>query len=43
MSDAEVGNGLPGWRISYKVEHRDAYTVPAKDPRVLRIKEKRAP
>jgi predicted phage-related endonuclease len=41
MQDAEIGNGLADWRISYKVEHRNAYTVPAKDPRVLRIKDKR--
>jgi predicted phage-related endonuclease len=41
MGDAEVGNGLDGWRLTYKVEHRNAYTVPAKDPRVLRIKDKR--
>jgi len=41
MGDAEIGNGLPDWRLTYKVEHRNAYTVPAKDPRVLRIKDKR--
>jgi len=41
MGDAEIGNGLDGWRLTYKVEHRNAYTVPARDPRVLRIKDKR--
>jgi predicted phage-related endonuclease len=31
----------PGWRISWKNEHREAYTVNASDPRVLRVKEMR--
>ena len=41
MGDAEIANGLNGWRITYKVEHRTGYTVAPKDPRVLRIKDKR--
>jgi hypothetical protein len=41
MGDAERANGLGGWLLTYKVEHRNAYTVPAKDPRVLRIRDKR--
>jgi putative phage-type endonuclease len=41
MSDGEVANGLPGWRITYKVEHRDGYNVPPKDLRILRIKERK--
>jgi predicted phage-related endonuclease len=27
----------PGWTISWKNQHRDAYTAPAADFRVLRI------
>jgi hypothetical protein len=42
MGDAEVGNGLAGWRLTYKVQNRSAYTVPAKDMRVLNIRDKRA-
>jgi predicted phage-related endonuclease len=41
MGEAEQAIGLNGWRVTYKTEHRTAYTVPAKDPRVLRIKDKR--
>jgi putative phage-type endonuclease len=41
MADAERAAGLGGWLLTYKVEHRNAYTVPAKDPRVLRIRDKR--
>lgn len=41
MGDAEIGNGLPGWRITYKVQKRAGYTVPPKEPRVLLIKDKR--
>ena len=41
IGDAEVVTGLPDWRITFKTEARVAYTVPAKTPRVLRIKDKR--
>lgn len=42
IGDAEIVTGLPDWRITYKTEPRVAYSVPAKTPRVLRIKDKRA-
>jgi predicted phage-related endonuclease len=41
MQDAEVANGLNGWRITYKSTQRAAYTVPAKTLRILRITDKR--
>jgi len=41
MGDAAIVEGLPGWRITYKTQHRVAYTVPAKDMRILRILDKR--
>jgi len=42
MGDAELANGLPDWRITYKTQKRAGYTVPPKEPRVLLIKDKRA-
>jgi predicted phage-related endonuclease len=41
MGDAESANGLPDWRITYKVQERAGYTVQPKKPRVLLIKDKR--
>jgi predicted phage-related endonuclease len=41
MQDAEIGNGLADWRITYKSTQRSAYTVPAKTLRILRITDKR--
>lgn len=41
MGDAESADGLPDWRITYKVQKRAGYTVPPKEPRVLLIKDKR--
>ena len=41
MADAETANGLPDWRISYKIQKRAGYTVPPKEPRVLMIRDKR--
>jgi hypothetical protein len=41
MGDAEIANGLPDWRITYKVQKRAGYTVPPKESRVLLIKDKR--
>lgn len=43
MGEAAVAEGLPGWRITWKTQHRVAYSVPAKDLRILRIADKRAP
>ena len=43
MGDAEIANGLPDWRITYKIQKRAGYTVPPKEPRVLLIKDKRSP
>jgi len=42
LGDAEAASGLNGWRITYKTQHRSAYSVPAKDLRVLRVYDKRA-
>ena len=42
MGDAELANGLPDWRITYKTQKRAGYTVPPKEPRVLLIKDRRA-
>jgi predicted phage-related endonuclease len=41
MGEAEQATGLPGWRITYKTEHRKEYTVKARSGRVLRIYDKR--
>ena len=41
MGSAEIANGLPDWRISYRTEHRKEYTVKARSSRVLRIQDKR--
>lgn len=43
MSDAEIANGLPDWRITYKVQKRAGYTVAPRESRVLLIKDKRSP
>ena len=43
MGDAEIANGLPDWRITYKIQKRAGYTVAPKEPRVLLIKDKRSP
>jgi len=37
MRDAERVKGLPDWSITWKSQHRSAYSVPAKDIRTLRI------
>lgn len=42
MKDAERVVGIDGFSITYKNQHRDAYTIPAKDYRVLRINKKEA-
>jgi predicted phage-related endonuclease len=36
MQEASVGE-LPGWRISWKVQHKKAFTVAARDTRVLKV------
>jgi hypothetical protein len=41
MAEAEAVTGVPGWRITYKTEHRKEYIVPAKSRRVLRIYDRR--
>ena len=41
MKDAGIATGLDGWRITYKTSHVKAYTVPARDQRVLRIADQR--
>jgi predicted phage-related endonuclease len=41
MGEAASIAGLEGWRVTWKTQHRVAYTVPAKDMRVLRINDKR--
>jgi putative phage-type endonuclease len=38
LGDAEAAT-LPGWRLSWKSEHRNEYTVAASDRRVLRVKQ----
>jgi len=43
MGDAAKVEGLPGWSVTYKTQHRVAYTVPAKDLRILLIRDKRPP
>ena len=35
MREAERIVGLPGWNITWKTQHRNEYTVPAKDIRTL--------
>jgi predicted phage-related endonuclease len=42
IGDAERISGLNGWQITYRVEPRQGYTVPPKQPRILRIHDKRA-
>ena len=41
MADAESIVGLPDWRISYRNQPRKQYTVPAGNPRVLHIYDRR--
>ena len=41
MGEAEQAIGLDGWRVTYKTQHRAAYNVPARDSRVLLIRDKR--
>ena len=41
MGDAEIGNGLPDWRITFKVQNTKEYLVKARSSRVLRITDKR--
>jgi predicted phage-related endonuclease len=41
MGDAEFANGLPDWRITYKVQERKEYLVKARSPRVLLIRDQR--
>jgi putative phage-type endonuclease len=38
IGDAEAAE-LPGWRLTWKAEHRNEYTVAASDRRVLRVKQ----
>ena len=38
LGDAEVAE-LPGWRLTWRLEHRNAYQVEASDRRVLRVKQ----
>jgi len=38
LGDAEVAE-LPGWRLTWKLEERKAYTVEASERRVLRVKQ----
>lgn len=40
MGDAEFANGLPDWKITYRVQQRAGYTVAPKSPRVLLIKKR---
>jgi len=37
LGDAERADGVPGWRVTYKIEPRRGYTVEPSEPRVLRI------
>lgn len=37
MGDAERVEGVAGWRITYKTQHRKGYTVAPSSPRVLRV------
>ena len=41
MGDNAIATGLDGWGITYRVEPRKAYSVAAKTPRVLRIRDQR--
>jgi predicted phage-related endonuclease len=41
LGDAEMITGLPGWRVTWRMEHRKGYTVEPSDPRVLRIYDRR--
>jgi predicted phage-related endonuclease len=41
MRDAETASLRPGWRITFKKQDRDGYTVAPKSSRVLRIYDKR--
>jgi hypothetical protein len=43
MGDAEYVSGVPGWRVTWKVEPRKGYTVEPSRPRVLRIRRKDSP
>jgi predicted phage-related endonuclease len=38
LADAEVAE-LPGWRLTWRHEHRKSYVVEASDRRVLRVKQ----
>ena len=40
LGDAEYASGLPGWRITYRVEQRKGYTVEPSSSRVLRINKR---
>jgi predicted phage-related endonuclease len=42
MGDAEIAEGLDGWRITYKVQHNRGYLVKPYDARKLLIYDKRA-
>lgn len=41
MGDNAAATGLDGWGVTYRVEPRKAYSVAAKNPRVLRIRDQR--
>lgn len=43
MGDAALVTGLLGWGVTYKTSHYKAYSVPERDIRVLRIRDKRPP
>ena len=41
MGEAEQIMGLPGWRVTWKTQHRKGYTVEPSSPRVLLIHDRR--
>lgn len=41
MRDAEYVEGLAGWNITFRTQHRDGYTVDARDIRSLLIKRRK--
>lgn len=41
MGDAAMVTGLLGWGVTYKTSHYKAYSVPERDTRVLRVRDKR--
>jgi predicted phage-related endonuclease len=43
MGDAERVSGIPDFRITWKTSHFNAFTMPERDKRVLRIYDRRKP